>query len=98
MGNFAGEAQGVRSLNKALLVLASFSPTSRAAGAPLVLSPVTPSIRHASEPLAEGPAPLMCCHLSALVTVMSEKVAPSNISIAKRCEMISLFKGLRILG
>ena len=86
MGNFAGEAQGVRSLNKALSVLASFSPTSRAAQPPFVLSPVAPFACHASEPLAEGPAPLMGCHLSALVTVMSEKVAPSNISIAKRCE------------
>ena len=86
MGNFAGEAQGMRLLNKALLVLVSFSPTSRAARPPLVLSPVTPSVRYASETLAESAAPLTCCHLSALVTVTSEKVVPSNISIAKRCE------------
>ena len=86
MGNFAGEAPGMQSLNKALLVLVSFSPTSRAAWPPLVFSPVTPSIRYASETLAESPAPLTCCHLSALVTVMSEKVVASNISIAKRCE------------
>lgn len=86
MGNFAGEAPGMQSLNKALLVLVSFSPTSKAAWPPLVLSPVTPSIRYASETLAESPAPLTCCHLSALVTVMSEKVMASNISIAKRCE------------